>query len=344
MANIIPSPKGRFVQGDAFEPQTKDQQGNPLTIKTGPNAGQPTQRYFMGVAYPKSDPTTLPYLMEIARAAAASWPAYFPQGASQQPPLFGSTHPRFSMKVMDGDGVDDNGKPNAQKDGFAGHWVVKYSSAFAPKVYEAGKYSEMERVDIDRAKHSLLKRGYFVRIGASFEGNGNDQRPGMYSNLQMVEIVHAGPEITSGPDGAAVFGGGAPAATTPLPTLPTPAPAAPAGLVPVPGAAHSIEALRAAGWTDDQIVAGGYATRPLPVSPPVAPPVPSPAASTPPVPAPAPVTPSPSSPPPAPYSGYMHPPAPARVMLPAAQGQTYEAMIAAGWTDALLVQHGMMQA
>lgn len=32
------------------------------------------------------------------------------------------------------------------------------------------------------------------------------------------------------------------------------------------------------------------------------------------------------------------------VMLPAAQGQTYAAMIGAGWTDATLVQHGMMQA
>jgi len=37
------------------------------------------------------------------------------------------------------------------------------------------------------------------------------------------------------------------------------------------------------------------------------------------------------------------PAAPQHVMLPAANGATYEAMIAAGWTDELLVQHGMMQ-
>ena len=36
------------------------------------------------------------------------------------------------------------------------------------------------------------------------------------------------------------------------------------------------------------------------------------------------------------------PTAPARVMTPAANGATYEQMIAAGWTDALLTQHGMM--
>jgi len=36
------------------------------------------------------------------------------------------------------------------------------------------------------------------------------------------------------------------------------------------------------------------------------------------------------------------PQAPVHQMLPAAGGATYEAMVAAGWTDALLIQHGMM--
>jgi hypothetical protein len=36
------------------------------------------------------------------------------------------------------------------------------------------------------------------------------------------------------------------------------------------------------------------------------------------------------------------PPAPVHQMTPLANGATYEQMIAAGWTDALLVQHGMM--
>ena len=50
-------------------------------------------------------------------------------------------------------------------------------------------------------------------------------------------------------------------------------------------------------------------------------------------------------PPPAPAFRMPPPiPAPARVMLPAAQGATYEQCIAAGWTDALLVEHKMMAA
>ena len=36
------------------------------------------------------------------------------------------------------------------------------------------------------------------------------------------------------------------------------------------------------------------------------------------------------------------PAAPVRTMTPKAAGATYEAMIAAGWTDALLIEHGMM--
>lgn len=35
---------------------------------------------------------------------------------------------------------------------------------------------------------------------------------------------------------------------------------------------------------------------------------------------------------------------PDHVMLPKAAGQTYDALIAAKWTDALLIEHGMMQA
>lgn len=114
---------------------------------------------------------------------------------------------------------------------------------------------------------------------------------------------------------------------------------------------HRMVALSAAG---PEIVVGPDATSagfgqsplppgatPLPVSPAVA-------AFTAPTAAPvtAPVTPHPgfltAAPPPPAAPPPAAPPAPVRVMLPAAGGATYEAMISAGWTDAQLVQHGMM--
>lgn len=334
----LTGPRGRFVQGDAFEAQTKDQQGNPLTIKTGPNTGQLTKRWFMAVAYRKDDPQALPYIMQLAQFAAQQWPAYFPNGVQPTPPLFGCTHPRFALKIVDGDGVDDNGKPNREKPGFAGHWVVKYSTAAAaPGIWQEPNFDEMARVNDPR----MLPRGYFVRINHGTQSNENEQRPGLYVNLDKVAICadQNGAEIIqSGPTAAEAFGGGGPVISTSY-TVSAPAPA---GLIAAPGV--DLDAYRRAGWTDEQLVQHGHATRaapaPLPAPTPTAPPpAPTPAVSTPPPAVPAPVTPSPSSPPPAPYAGFIPG---ARVMLPAANGQTYEAMIAAGWTDALLVQHGMM--
>lgn len=113
---------------------------------------------------------------------------------------------------------------------------------------------------------------------------------------------------------------------------------------------HSMVALSAYG---PEIVVGadassvGFGQAPLPAGATTTPP----AAFTPPA-QPAPVAAAPA-PMPTPNPAFLQPPvpaappvapvAPARVMLPPAQGATYEAMIAAGWTDALLVSHGMMQ-
>ena len=112
---------------------------------------------------------------------------------------------------------------------------------------------------------------------------------------------------------------------------------------------HSMVALSAYG---PEIVVGadassvGFGQAPLPAGATTTPP----AAFTPPaMPAPVAVAPAPI---PTPNPAFLQPPvpsapavpaAPAHVMLPPANGASYESMIAAGWTDALLVQHGMMQ-
>lgn len=360
----LTSPRGRLVQGDAFTPNTTDAQNQPLVVKTGPNAGQPRKEWFMALAFPKSHPETMPYLMELAKYAAQAWPTFFPQGATQVAPSFGCSHPRFSFKIADGDGVDDNGKPNASKPGWAGHWIVKYSTGVqAPGVWQEPNYDPMAQITDARA----LPRGYFVRIAHGVQSNENDQRPGLYVNLNMVSICadQQGAEvIQSGPSAADAFGGGTGGGIPSAPSAPAPVtPAAAGGVVTAPNSPHTVESLRASGWSDEQMIASGFAVRaaPLPVAPPAAPPVPvpTPAASTPMAPA----TPSPSNAAP-PYAGFMQPgvagspvvPVPpvttapppagpsARVMTPAAGGQTYEAMIAAGWTDAMLIQHGMMVA
>lgn len=199
------TPVGRLVQGDPFEAQTKNMQGQPLMTQ----AGQPTQRFFIAVAFRKDDPQFPALYAKLHEVARGSFPQLFnAQGRC--------SHPRFSWKLMDGDGVDENGKSNATKEGFAGHWVVKFSSSFAPRCFHAGHYQPHEQIQ-DR---NAIQRGYFVRVAGTIEGNDNAQKPGLYVNLSMVELAGVGPVITSGPDASAVFGGAAPqlpAGAQPLP-------------------------------------------------------------------------------------------------------------------------------
>lgn len=333
----ITSPVLRFVQGSVDEPQTKDAAGNIRTIKTGPNAGQPNPQFFVAGAIAKGDPTWPPFWAALVTQAAADFPALFPYGAQpiidaggpERVPQGYILHPQFSFKVIDGDGLDQNGKPNNQKEGFAGCYVVRFASSYPPRCFHAGRYAAHEQIQ----EKGAVKRGYYIRVNGSIEGNGNAQRPGLYVNLDMVELAGYGPEIVSGPDAETAFSGG-PAAL-------------PAGASATPVAAAPLAA-------PPPVAATGYpaAVSPAPVSPPpVAPPVaPPPAAAPAPytqyMAPPPPLAPAPAAaPPPAPVAPVSAPPAtlsPTSGMTAKAAGSTYEQMIAAGWTDATLREHGYM--
>lgn len=148
-----------------------------------------------------------------------------------------------------------------------------------------------------------VKLGYYVQVNGDVTDNGSQQQPGVFINHNMVALAAFGPEIQVGPDATSVGFG-----QSPLPPGATAAPA-PAFTPPV------------------------GATSPAVASPPV------PGVPTQPVPNPAflgaPAVPGVPAVPAAPV-------APVRQMTALAQGASYEAMIAAGWTDATLVQHGMM--
>lgn len=212
------SPVGRLVQGDPCDAQTKNQQGQPYKTLDG----RDTQRYFMALAYAKNDPAFPAFYQQMVAAGRAAWPQLFDAAGN-------CTHPRFSWKLIDGDGVDDNGKPNAQKEGFAGHWVIKFQTSFAPKVYYTGRVNEHERI----TEKGVCKRGYYYRVAGSFDTNKNQNKPGIHINMNGVEMVAQGPVITSGPDMGAIFGA-APVGQLPAGAMPMQhAPQAAAGL---PGA------------------------------------------------------------------------------------------------------------
>jgi len=286
----ILTPVGRLVMGGPMLENKTDAEGQPLLVKTGPDAGKPRSEYFMGLAVPKG-PEADALRGQIAKAAAVAFPHLFDAAGN-------CTLPTFAFKTTDGDSTVPNqkGVRPCDREGFPGHWIFSFSSGYPSKCYTSGGTAIITDPD-------TIKRGYYIRISGTVCGNGSTQRPGVFLNHNMVELVGYGEEIKTGPDGAAVFGG-APAgalppgasatpvgatttpapAPTPAPTAPTPAPAAVtpptapapdfvAGPPPAPtdtpvmtAAANGVsyEAYKAAGWTHQQMVDAGLVASEMP--------------------------------------------------------------------------------
>ena len=301
----ILTPVGRLVEGSLYKGQTTNKDGTPKVVKKGPNAGRPRVEFYFGVAFPKSSPQEHWARTPWGQVIWAVGHAAFPQGQAGSP--------QFAWKITDGDSAVPNksGKKPCDKTGFPGHWVVGFSGGFAPAVWN--KDGSVELKDAD-----LVKLGDYIQVSGTVAGNESTESPGVYMNHDMVAFAGVGERISSGPDAAEVGFGQA---------------ALPAGAQPVPATAMqtAMAAPLVPGHSAPPVPAAVYA--PPPVVPvvavsPVVPVVPNQAFLAVPPGAPAPLPPA----------------APVRRMNPSANGHTYEQMIAAGWTDQLLVQHGHMAA
>ena len=277
------SPVGRVVSGGLFEPRTKDDKGQPLVVKNGPNAGQPREEYYFGLAIAKTDPLLPKMMADLNGVARAAWPRHF----DAQGNLIARD---FSLKVTDGDSVVPNKKLKrpCDNEGWPGHMVFHFSTSIAPKCYMKDKaVAGAELTD----KQSI-KRGYYVQVNFTAKSNNNPESPGIYLNPRFVLMCGYGPEIVGGLDVADTLAS-LPAAQLPPGASATPlanpnpgahlppanavpgAPAAPAapGLAPPPdtgfakgplrtmtpkAGAHTYEQYKQAGWTDEQMVAAGY--------------------------------------------------------------------------------------
>lgn len=353
----LTTPVGRIVMGSLYTPDTTDADGNPLVIKSGPNAGQPRVNYFFALAIPKNPGEQ--------HWAQTPWGAQIWAVGHQEFP-HAAQAADFSWKIVDGDSQQPGklfkgkpGKKPCENEGWPGHWVIKFSGGFAPKVYqqEGAGYVQIMQPD-------FCKPGYFVEVAFNVEGNRSQSSPGIYVNHSMVCFRAYGPEISFGPDvtaagfGASPLPAGAsmtpPAGAIPMPQAPAvaaPAPLVPGIHAPVPNVPLPASPGLPSSPVPPGAVAGAVPTYappavgslpqipgvPLPLAP--AGSVPTPSAPAPVAPAPIPVTPNPAFvqvPPPA------APVAPVRQMTAAANGIAYEAYVAQGWTDALLVQNGLM--
>lgn len=314
---------GRFLFGDLYTPNTKDYDGNDLKFKHGQDQGQQRNEFVIGLAIPKT------------AATAQHW-AHDPDWGS---PIWQAGHsgvsnagqmPDFSWKITDGDSaVLPKARPNkpapvAPKDrpGYPGHWVLTLKSSFAPSVVDGtdGSFRPLT------AKDTVMP-GDWIQVSGNATYNGSQGNAGVYLNHDIVCFLglHKDGRITGNrPDPTKVgFATGlAPGAV-----------AAPVGGMPAPGAGAPPAAPAAGGSMPPP---PGGAAAPAPSS------MPPPPGTTTAVQPNASFAPPPGGATPPPPGAGAPPAAPARVMLPAANGTTYEAFKAAGWTDEQLIQHGKM--
>lgn len=325
MSNFTPtkfnSPIGRMVFGDIYDPDTEDFDGNPLVIKSGADKGKPTVRYNIGLAVAKQPG-------ETHWANSALGAIIWAQGHRDHPA--NATRDDFAWKVTDGDsakpGKPFRGKPSkAPKDkaGFPGHWVFAFGGSNEPKVLNADLSSYI-------LEKGVVHLGDSIQIVGDVVGN-EGATPGVYLNYRGI-IWHGmhrdGRIVSNNIDldtlrkelaGQAVptFVVAAPPVGTPA--APTGPATAGAPLPPATGAAPPAPPVQ----TVPQV--------PVSPAPGFIPAVPG----TPPAPG--------AAPPPPPAATAAPPPPPAGPTMTAkAAGNTYAAMIAAGWTDANLRAHGMM--
>lgn len=169
---------GRILWGHPTKPQQKtDQRSKQPIIKAD---GSPAQQWVFGVGFPKQafEQYIYPHLYNEALTG-------YPNG----------TPPAFSWKYKDGDGIDSKGGRYADREGYAGHYVMTVSTeAFAPPVFRrdpvTGGWLQLQPEEI--------KPGDFIalEIDAKVNVPTNPQHtPGLYINPKAIEFVGYGTEI-----------------------------------------------------------------------------------------------------------------------------------------------------
>ena len=275
MVDTITTPVGRLVEGSLYKGNEFDAENQPLKYKTGKNAGQPRADFYFAIAVPKGPET---------HWNQTSWGAVIETVAKQAFPKGQWQRPDFSWKITDGDSTAMN-KANRRpcdKEGFAGHWIVKFSRPFSPKIYNFDGSQQL-------LDDNFVSLGDYIQVHAMIAGNESDKQPGVYINHLMVAFSGYGERIVLGPDPKSVgFGQSAlpeGVSATPLAafsphveleTLPEmaaspppypkileapvapPAPPAPGRVMnPDLSGGLSYEQYKAAGWTDEQMIQNG---------------------------------------------------------------------------------------
>lgn len=185
-------PPGRAVSGNFAVPSEKDYYGK----------DRDKPQFYFAVAVSKQDPRTGQVNQNIMGHA---WHSYAGlqggqgvQQAIQSAPIGARIPPDFrapfAWKIEDGDAPE-----NAQKEGWAGCWVYKFTSTFPIKCCDQNNNQIDPRV---------VQLGWFVEVSASCVINGIvGDTAGVYLNPSYVRVgVNSAPVIVPGKTAEQAFG------------------------------------------------------------------------------------------------------------------------------------------
>jgi hypothetical protein len=237
----ITFPPGRFVWGSHVNAKTKDRDGNPILIKKGADAGKPTQRFEFGVAIPKDVVDLTTGQKSRPNWKDTEWGREIVRVAKEVYPAGQFDSPSFSWKVTDGDSTvpNDNGSVPCTREGYPGHWVLAFSSSFAPKTVNS---DGSEFID-----PTVIKLGHYIQVAGSCKVEFRTSKPGVFLNHRVIAHAGFGKEIVTGPDPKSIGFGKAPlppgASATPVAALRVETPvAAPAPVAAPPPAVPPVAA------------------------------------------------------------------------------------------------------
>ena len=212
---------GRIVWGHPLKPQDKTKDD----VKVLDSNGQPIKVWSFGVAFPKAD-----FQQSIRPHLHAEAAKGYPNGVPNN----------FTYKYKDGDtDTDAKGNPLSGKTGYAGNYVIAFSTELQPPqcfVFENGAYRQIDE--------TMIKTGDYVLVGVNTKWHGPNpnargSRPGLYINPLTVLLCYQGEAISGSyqADPNAMFGAAPPQVAMPAGAAPVgaPAPGAAGGMPAAPG-------------------------------------------------------------------------------------------------------------
>lgn len=182
----VTTPVGRLVGGHPMVQEVVKDDKTGLPKMQADGVTQRTSAFF-ALAIPKGSESAwweTPWGQKIYQAGVSG----FPNGAYQRLD--------FAWKVEDGDSTIPNkrNRRNCDREGYAGHWILRMSTGLTVRCYHDGKFAPHEQIQQKEA----IKAGDYGRAALLVKANGSDQSPGVYLNPDMFALTRAGIEIQLG--------------------------------------------------------------------------------------------------------------------------------------------------